>query len=325
MVKELMDSWRYCRQVLGAAALTVIATLMVCAWKQTSHWRNSESLWTHALNCTSDNDVAHNNLGDILVPQGRVPEAIGHFQKAIRINPADAEPHYNLGQIYVIQGRLDEAIEQYKEVIRLKPDDQEAHYHLGVVLGMRGRLDEAIEQYRKALEISPNYIDARGNLANVLAAQGKFDAAIPEYQQTLKLAPTSAQAHFRFGQALQAQHQYKAASTEYQKALSLDPQHLQVRISLAWLLATSPEASLRDGKRAVELAGQAHAIAGGESPQLLDTLAAADAEAGQFDEAIKAAKRALNLPATQNNQPLAQSIRSRLKLYEARSPYHEKP
>jgi hypothetical protein len=101
---------------------------------------------------------------------------------------------------------------------------------------------------------------------------------------------------------------------------------LQVRISLAWLLATCPEASLRNGNRAVELARQAEGLAGGgESPQLLDTLAAAYAEAGRFGEAVATAKRALNLPATQNNQPLAEAIQTRLKLYEANAAYHGKP
>jgi len=82
---------------------------------------------------------------------------------------------------------------------------------------------------------------------------------------------------------------------------------------------------LREGSRAVELTQQAEQLAGSESLQLLDTLAAAYAEAGRFSEAVETAKRALNLTAAQNNKPLAEAIQSRLKLYEANSPYHEKP
>jgi hypothetical protein len=82
---------------------------------------------------------------------------------------------------------------------------------------------------------------------------------------------------------------------------------------------------LRDGNKAVELGQQAEQLAGGESPQILDTLAAACAEAGRFGEAVETAKRALNLSATQNNQPLADAIQTRLKLYETHSPYREKP
>ena len=93
----------------------------------------------------------------------------------------------------------------------------------------------------------------------------------------------------------------------------------------AWLLATCPEASLRDGKKAVELAQQAVQLSGGKSPEILDTLAAAYVEAGRFPEAIKTAQRVLDLSAAQNKKPLAEVIQNQLKLYEANSPYHEQP
>jgi tetratricopeptide (TPR) repeat protein len=112
---------------------------------------------------------------------------------------------------------------------------------------------------------------------------------------------------------------------EFQQAVQLDPRQLPARLNLAWLLATGPAASLRDGNEAVKLALEAERLAGGESPQLLDTLAAAYAEAGRYADAIETAKRALNLNATQNNQPLAGAIQARLKLYEAHAPYHENP
>ncbi len=392
-VRDFTATWRYRCQVLGAAAGIVIAALMACTWRQVLYWRNSETLWTHTLACTSDNAFAHNNLGVTFTAQGRLDEAIVHFQKALEsrpdspewqnnlgvalrrkgrldeaivhfkkaleIRPDYAEIHNALGITLVQKGQLDEAMAQYQEAIQLKPDsaaahynlaivlaqkDQlaeaiahyqktiqinpdyaEAHYNLGAAFGLRGRLDEAVEQYRKAIEIKPDYADAHGNLANVLATQGKLDAAVKEYRRLLELVPDSAQSHFRLGQALQAQRDFKTAITEYQRAMELNPKHLPVCLSLGWLLAACPEASLRDGNKAVELGQQAEQLARGESPQILDTLAAAYAEAGRFDEAVETAKRALNLPATQNNQPLAEVIQARLKLYEANSPYHEKP
>ncbi len=358
-MKDLSVSWRCRRQVLGAGAAIVVAALMLCAWKQTSYWRNDESLWGHTLACTSGNYLAHNYLGCGLVVQGRIAEAIEHYQKAIEINPDYTDAHYNLGIALGEKGQLDEAMAHYQKAIQLKPDYAdaynnlanilakkgqfaeaivhyqkaiqlnpdyaEAHYNLGAVFGVRGQLDEAVEQYRKAIQLKPDYADVHGNLANVLATQGKLDEAIKEYQRTLELIPNSAQAHFRFGQALQTLHNFAAAKAEYQKVLELDPKHLSAHLSLAWLLATCPEASIRNGAKAVALTQQAEQLAGGESPQILDTLAAAYAEAGQFGKAVQTAKRALNLTATQNNKPLAQAIQARLKLYEAGSPYHEKP
>jgi tetratricopeptide (TPR) repeat protein len=427
-MRDWTASWRWRRQALGVGALSVIAALMACSWKQTSYWHNSESLWTHTLACTSDNSLAHVDMGVTLTAQGRLDEAIEHFQKALKIHPNNPECHNNFGVALRRKGRVDEAIVhfqkaleirpdypechnnlgvalrrkgqvdeaivhfqkaleirpdqaefhnglgitlvqkgqvdeaiahyqkaiqlepdyadahnnlgiallrkgqpdeeamiQFQKAIKINPDYAEAHYNLSAVFGMRGRLDEAVEQCRKAIQLKPDYADAHGNLANVLTAQGRLEEAIPEYRRTLELVPDSAQAHFRFGQALQAQRNFEAAIKEYQKALDLAPRHLPVHLGLAWLLATCPEATLRDGGRAVELAQQAERLGGGESPQVLDTLAAAYAEAGRYPEAVETAKRALNLTATQNNQPLAEAIQNRLKLYEAGSPYHEKP
>jgi tetratricopeptide (TPR) repeat protein len=268
---------------------------------------------------------AQNNLGVALMRSGRLAEALEHYQIALAISPNFAEAHYNLGCIFDQQGRLDAAIAHYQKAVEIKPDYVEAHYSLGVALGLQGRLNEAVAQYRQAIQLNPDYADAHGNLANVLAAQDRLEEAIPEYRRTLELVPDSAQAHFRFGQALQAQRDFKAAITEYQRTMELNTKHLPAHLSLAWVLATCPEASARNGAKAVELTQQAERLAGSESPQILDTLAAAYAEAGRFGEAVETAQRALNLTATQNNPPLAEAIQNRLKLYEANAPYHEKP
>ncbi len=267
----------------------------------------------------------HYNLGNALGRKGQTDKAISQFQEAIHLKPDFVEAHYNLANMLAQKDQFAEAIAQYQKTIQLNPDYAEAHYNLGAVFGVRGRLDEAVEQYQKAIQIKPDYADAHGNLANVLATQDKLDEAVKEYQRTLELVPNSAQAHFRFGQALQTLHNFAAAKAEYQKVLELDPKHLAAHLSLAWLLATCPEVSIRNGAKAVELTQQAERLGGGESPQILDTLAAAYAEAGRYPEAVETAKRALNLTATQNNKPLAEAIQARLKLYEAGSPYHEKP
>jgi tetratricopeptide (TPR) repeat protein len=256
-IKDWTVSWRYRRQVLGAAMGIVIAALMVCSWRQTSYWSNSESLWAHTLDHTSGNYVAHNDLGVMLGSRGQLDEAIEHFQKALEI----------------------------------RPDYPEGHNNLGIALRRKGRLDEAIEHFKEAVKIAPTFADAYYNLGNALMQNG------------------------RLGEAMK----------EYRKALDLAPRHLPAHLSLAWLLATGPEASLRNGQKAMELAQQAEQLSGGTSPEILDTLAAAYAEAGRYPEAVETARQALSLPATQNNPSLADAIQARLKLYEAGSPYHAKP
>jgi len=324
-IRDWTASWHWRRRALGVTAGIVLAVLMAGAWKQTAYWRNSESLWTHTLACTSENYIAHNDLGVMLGKQDRLDEAIEHFQKALEIRSDYPEGHNNLGVALRRKGRLDEAMDHFKKAVKIAPTYADGYYNLGNALMQSGRPDEAAEQYRKAIQLKPDYADAHGNLANVLATQGKFDEAIPEYRRMLELVPESAQVHYKFGQALQAQRNFEAAMKEYQKALNLDSRHLSAHLGLAWLLATCPEASLRNGQKAVELAQQAERLGGDESPQVLDTLAAAYAEAGRYPEAVETVRQALSLPATQNNPPLADAIQARLKLYEAGSPYHEKP
>jgi tetratricopeptide (TPR) repeat protein len=296
-------------------------------WLLDQQGRPDEAIvhYQKALKSRPDYAEIHEGFGDALAKMGQVDEAIAHYQKAVQLRPDYAEAHNNLANMLVKKDQFADAIVHFQKAIDLNPNYTEAHYNLGVLFGIQGRLDEAVEHYQKAIELRPGYADAHGNLANVLAAQGKLNEAIREYQRTLELTPNSAQAHYRYGQALQSQRNFGAAKREYQKVLELAPRHVQAYLSLAWLLATCPDDSLRDGNRAVDLAQQAEQISGGESPQMLDTLGVAYAAAGRYDEAVETARRALDLPATRNNQPLAEAIQTRLKLYEAHLPYHEKP
>jgi len=348
---DLTISRRYGRQILGVGALSVIVALMVCTWKQTSYWRTDEILWERALACTTGNYVAHNNLGYDLAHQGRPAEAIVHYQKALEINPDFAEADNNLGTVLLNQGRLDEAAECYGRALKIDPDFAEARNNMGVLLAKQGRTDEAvaeywkaialnpnraefynnlgnllatrgqsaqaIEQFQKALEIEPDNVKSHNNLADIFFAQSRWEEAIEHYQEALKQMPDSIHVRDQLGLALQCQGRFAAAIAQFQKVLELDPRHVGAQNNLAWVLATCPDASLRDGKRAMDLAWQAEQLSGGNHPEILDTLAAAYAEAGRFGEAVETAKRALNLPAAKNNKPLAEAIQIRLKLYEA--------
>jgi protein O-mannosyl-transferase len=278
-----------------------------------------------AIRLQPDFAQAHNNLGNVLLRQGKIVEAREHYEQAVRWMPDYADAHNNLANLLLQEGKLDEAIVHYQKAIQINPDYVDAHYNLGMVFGLKGQLDRVAEQYQIVVKLKPDHAEAQGNLANVLAARGKLDEAIEAYRRTLALIPNSAQAHFRFGQALQARRRFPEAIAEYRKALDLAPRHQPARLSLAWVLATGPEASLRDGRRAVELAKEAEQLSDGKHPEVLDTLAAAYAEAGRFPEAIETARRASALSAAQNNQPLTEAIQSRLQLYAAHSPYHEKP
>ncbi len=175
--------------------------------------------------------------------------------------------------------------------MKIKPDDAKAHKNLALALASRGRLDEAAAHYQKALEIKPDFAEAHYNLAALLTRRGQVDLAI---------------AHYR-------------------KALQIKPDFVKAHNNLAWLQATCPAARLRNGAEAVEHARRADQLCGGRQPGLLDTLAAAQAEAGRFSEAAATARKALELATQQNNHALADVLRARIALYEAGKPYHEPP
>ncbi len=306
--------------VLCAALLMALGAV---TWKQCGMYANAETLWLNTIRLNPDCWMAHNNLGfDLLTSEGQVDEAIAHFQKALEIKPNCAEACYYLGLSFRKQGRLDEAIAQYQKAVQISPDLLEAHNNLGNALMQKGRVDEAIAHYQKALEIEPDLAEAHMNLGNIFFQQGRMDEAIAHYQKLLKIKPDFAEAHFNLGNIFGQQGRMEEAITHYQKALQLEPADPTVQCNLAWLLATCPEASLRNGNKAVELARQANALTGGENPVILHTLAAAFAEAGRFSEAVETAQHALRLAGAQSNTRLAGALQLEIKLYQAGSPFH---
>ena len=300
-VVELTASWRNRRRVLGVGAVAVLAALITCARTQTTYWRDSESLWTHTLACTSGNSVAHSKLGHALHDQGRLDEAVAQLEKALEINPGDAEFHYNLGNAFLQQGHVEEAIARYQKALEINPDYAEAHNNLGDAFRQQGRMEEAIAHYQRALEIKPDYAEVHNNLGVVLAQRGRKEEAISHYQKALAIKPDYTEAHYNLGNAFLKQGQVAEAISHYQKALAIKPDYIEVQNNLALVLATCPQASLRNGIEAVRLAERANRLAGGENPFVLCTLAAADAEAGRFPEAIETAQRALQLAEAQSN------------------------
>jgi tetratricopeptide (TPR) repeat protein len=269
-----------------------------------------------------DFPVAHENLGNAFLMKGGVDEAIAHFQAALQLKPDYTDAHINLGNALLQKGRVDDAIAHFQKALQIKPDYPEAHNNLGNALLQMGRVDEAITHFQKALEINPDAPVAHYCLAFALVQKGRLDEAIPHFKKALEIEPDFSPALYNLCAALQQAGRADQAIAQYQKALQTRPGDPAIQNRLAWLLATAPEPSLRNGEKAVELARQAGAQAGGENPDILRTLAAACAEAGRFSEAVETAQHALRLAQAQSNAGLAEALQSELKLYQAGSPFH---
>ena len=186
---ELGGRSRAARSIVSAGAFLSIGALLLLTRTQVGFWSGGVPLFEHALAVTSNNWTAHNNLGGILLAQGKTDEAIDHFVQVLRIRPDFAEGHYNFALALARQERVLEAPEQYHEALRLRPDYPEAHYNLGNELLRSGRLAEAIEQYQEALRLRPVDAQAHNNLAIALGRSGRLREAIDQYREALRIDP----------------------------------------------------------------------------------------------------------------------------------------
>jgi Flp pilus assembly protein TadD len=167
------------------------------------------------------------------------------------------------------------------------------------------------------VQIKPDYTDAQNNLGITLMQEGRFDEAVARFQDELQINPEDAEAYNNLGSALLHQGQAEAAIACFHQSLKLKPDYADACDNLAWVLATVSKASLRDGNQAVELAGHASQLAGGQNPQFLRTLAAAEAGIGQFDKAMQTAQAAIKLAQAAGKSNLVDRLNSDLKLYRA--------
>jgi protein O-mannosyl-transferase len=196
---ELTRRFKY--QAL-AALLAGGAAIVLClalTRQQIGYWRDSETLFRHALEVTENNWLAHDDLGVALGQKGQLDEAIRQIQEAVRLHPHYAEAHYNLGVVLVGKGQTDAAIRQFEEAIRLKPDLAEAHNNLGNALRIKGQTAEAIRRLQEAVRLKPDFVTAHNNLGLALAQHGEIDGAIRQFQETLRLKPDDADARKNLG------------------------------------------------------------------------------------------------------------------------------
>jgi tetratricopeptide (TPR) repeat protein len=459
VLKEWSAKWKYRRALCACVATFVLGVLIILARNQTSDWRDSEALWSHALACTSQNSTAHYGLGVTLFKQGKNDEALAHLRQAIQINPGFAKAYAALGAALLAKGEKEEAIAQYRQSLKIDPSIAEIWENLGSALLKIGEKEEAVAEYRKSLEIDPKFSEAHYNLGcallqeenvgeaiiqfqaalqtaprdsatlrmlgvawamkghneeaiaafrqaiavnrasveayddlgAILIQTGKLEEGLGQYRVALQIDPKDAEACFGIGKALLRggdfdgalasfekatvlgntafakwrdvgnallqsedweeavicyQHaatinprtaeiyanlgfayfrgrENKQARDSWQKSLEIDPNQPNVQQRLAWLLATSPDGSLRDGTKAVALAEAANRSTAGESPLMIRTLAAAYAEVGQYPKAAATARRALELAAAHKNKQLTSTFERDLKSYERGAPVRD--
>jgi protein O-mannosyl-transferase len=222
-IPELIRKWRYRQPALFLSAALILSCFSFITWAQVGYWRDSTTLFQHALKVTTDNDVAHNNLGTALSDRGNIEEAVSHYREVLRINPDDGEAHNNLGNVFFMRGQLKEAEFHLRAALRFKFEEPEVYFNLGTVLSSQGMAGEAIPYLLKAISIRPGYGEAHFNLANALASQGMFSEAITHFAEVIRLNPNDEKAHTNMGRALLIQGRIYDAIAHFQEALRINP------------------------------------------------------------------------------------------------------
>ena len=223
---------RHRRLVLSTLAVLTLLACTAITWRQLGYWRNSVTLFSHAIEAVPDNDIAHVRLGYALARRGRPNEAISQYAEALRIRPRDAEAHFNMGFTLMQQGKAAEAIDQYREVLKVDPDHEGAHINLGNALAEQGRLHDALYQYSEALRVNPDNAETHFSMGLVLATQGDLDRGIRHFTEALRIRPDFAEAHYNMGVALARQGELDEGIGHFTEALRINPGLAEARLAL---------------------------------------------------------------------------------------------
>jgi tetratricopeptide (TPR) repeat protein len=279
--------------------------------------------YEEALRIMPEEAATHSNLGNALMTEGRQEEAIGHYREALRINPEFAKAHNNLGLALAQKGRRGDGIVHFREALRLDPGYADAHYNLGLSIAEQGRLGEAAHHYRQAVTISPQHTRALYELGVVSFKQGRRGEAIAHFRRLLALNTENPEAHRNLAMVLTDQGKHEEAIDHYREAIRLRPDDPSSYNNLAWIRATHPDPALRNGAEAVDLAEKACQLWGSGEVDLLDTLAAALAEAGRFSEAVATIEQAISLATSRGPEEQTHELERRLEGYRAGQPYRQ--
>jgi protein O-mannosyl-transferase len=217
----LIKSEQVRKKILFPAAIAVLAILSFLTWKQCSHWRNSISLFGHALQVTENNYLAHGNLGIALSAEGKLPEAIDNYSKASKVKPDYMMAYACRGDAYAGLGQYQNAIEDYNQAVRLEPERAETYNNRGIAYYKLGNYQQAIEDCNEAIRLKTDYADAFYNRGNAYNYLGQYQRAIRDYNEAIRLQPNDVKYYQNRGIAYLKQNETESGCRDVQKACAL--------------------------------------------------------------------------------------------------------
>lgn len=258
-------------------------------------------------------------LGIALAMSEELEEALTQFNKAIEIQPNSPVAFSHRARIRAMQGDFEAAMKDVEQSLKLQPGGIQSRQLRASLLTTAGKFDEALEDLNLLRRAMPDNVEVLGQVALLYQAAKKPNKAVFTYNQLLELDPESAAGFRGRADAYLSLGKQSQAMTDYEAALKIKPEDSGVLNNLAWLLATSTEDNLRDGKRAIELAKQACELTEYKQAHILSTLAAGYAETGDFDTAIEWSTKAVDL----GNAEVKEQLKQELTSYQAKKPWRE--
>jgi tetratricopeptide (TPR) repeat protein len=263
--------------------------------------------------------LTYEKNADVAGNRGEWAAAAEYLQKAVALAPTRASPHHKLGTaLFYLKDRRG-ALEQFREAVRLSPSFAAAHYALGVMHEEAGEHQQAIESHSAAVKSDPAHVDARLGLANALRRSGQLVISLSEYERVLRTDPGSVKARFGYAAALIRLNRYREARDRLIQAMNLYPGEPSFARAAARLFAAAPDDRVRDGHRAQEIV-QALVTRQPRTIELVETMAMASAERGEYGAAVQLQREAIDAAQRAGRQDMVERLAVNLTRYRDGQP-----
>jgi len=284
---RLFRKWSFPKLPATVLPGVLIAAMLICTRMQLRYWKDSFTLFRHALDVTENNYIMHSNFGGALFQKGRFDEAIDHFEQALKINPGFADARRDIGFVLLKQQKTDQAITAFEQALQIKKDWGEVYNYLGLAHAQNGQFETAVEKYNHALKLEPDYAEAMKNLGIALQRLGRTQQAVENWQKALRLEPYNPDANYNMGLFMVSMGDYEKAAAYFTTVIDEKPDWAEAKYNLgaAYYQMGKVEPAIENFSEALRLRP--------DYPNAHRNLALALAKTGKYEDATIHLKTAL--------------------------------